>query len=113
MNIQIIQVPYDSGHKTVARDAAPITYSSMDLIKYFETLVITSLHFASSQQLTLSRITPGQSSSLPHWNGIQCANAGKQSCRFLTFLGSTKRNVMVCALSWFCDEAQEDTIIVK
>jgi hypothetical protein len=37
--------------KTLAQEVVPITFSSMELTKSFETLVIKSLHVASSQVL--------------------------------------------------------------
>jgi hypothetical protein len=38
------------------------------------------------------------------YNTAQSTNRGEQSWRFLSVFAITKRNVMVCTLSWFWDE---------
>jgi hypothetical protein len=53
MNIQIIQVPYDSGHKNIRMGRGPNHFFQIELIKYFETVVIKLIRAALSQVLPL------------------------------------------------------------
>jgi len=46
-------------------------------------------------------------------NATKCAIKGKDHIAFLLLFGTTKRNVMVCALSYLWDEATKTKILLR